>query len=369
MDPNDQLQIDFGDETLNDPQYEQKVQDDGTLADTPPDNTQEQGGDAGAAPQPDATQQQPAAQPTGAEAGAGGAPNQQGQQQQPAGQQPAPAKTKTDKDGNIVDDKGNVVAQAGADRRAFERVQAQDRVIRQQDADLQRLNQELAQARALNDAPQKLGLTPADTQMGLQAIAAFKKDPVSTARWMLQETMRLGYDLKQIIGSDAQGQLNGGSLDLAAVRGMINDAVKPLTADRNAQQVDQQANADAQREYDRFMANHDHAAVQEEAIASLVKRNGVTPEVAYWQLREYAAVNSFDFTKPLGPQVAARHQGGQQQPNGNATPQAQTPQQQPMPNGGGVPQTDMQQGPVMHDADTSWDAIVNQSLQEAGMNR
>ncbi len=65
-------------------------------------------------------------------------------------------------------------------------------------------------SQVLNQIPQKLGLDQRETEMGMQAIASFKKDPVSTARWMLQETMRMGYDLKQIVGEDAQGQISGG---------------------------------------------------------------------------------------------------------------------------------------------------------------
>lgn len=367
-DTDDEMKIDFGDPELNDPNYEQKVDEqtegttDGETTQQTTDGAQEQSGTDGAA-----SQQPKAAEQDGAQAGKGGATDSTGQPQQ---QQPQ-GRARADKDGNLLDGQGNIIAKAGPERRAFERVQAQDRHIRGLEGEIQKRDAQIAQLQALNDAPQKLGLDAQEVQMGMQAMVSFKKDPVATARWMLQETMRLGYDLPSIIGKDANGQIAGGTLDLNAVKSMISDAVSPLVQDREAQQVSQQSHADAQREYDRFMANHDHASVHESAIASLVQQDrNTTPEVAYWRLREYAAANGLDFAKPLGPQVQARQQGGQQQqaraPNGNATPQAQALQQQPMPNGSAPPAGDMQQRPAMANADDAWDSIVNDSLREAG---
>ena len=364
----EQLDIDFGDPELNDPQYEEKQSalesTDGAATQQTPDGAAQQGSGEGT----DAQQQTDAKQ-DGTDAGKGGTPDGTGQQQQSDGDKAASARAKADKDGNLIDGAGNIIAKAGSERRAFERVQAQERVIKRSESEIERLNTELAQARALNDAPQKLGLDAQEVQMGLSAIASFKKDPVATARWMLQETMRLGYNLQQIVGADAKGQLNGGSLDLAAVKSMIAEQMQPLIGDRQAAQQNEQATQAARDEYDKFMANHDNAGVHEDAIAALVSQDrNLTPEVAYWRLREYAAANGYDFAKPLGPQVQAKQQGGGQAaaPNGNANPQTQTHQQQPMPNGG-APTRDMQQGPTMADADDAWDNIVNQSLREAGM--
>lgn len=370
MGDNDQLTIDFGDETLNDPNYEQKVQDDGTLADTTPDGAGQQDAaptgtdNNGAAPSTGGTGEQgaPTEQPKDAGAGTpqGQQPPADGQQQQQ--QQGRP---KQDAQGNLIDGQGNIIAKAGAERRQYERTQAQAQYITRLENELTEARKTNHMAQALNEVPQRLGLDMRETELGLQAIAAFKKNPVETARWMLQETMRLGYDLPTIIGKDANGQLNGGSLDLAAVKSMISEAMQPMVQDRTAQQQQSQANATAQREYDAFVAKHEHATVHEDVLANMLAQDrNVTPEIAYWQLREYAAKHQLDFTKPLREQVVARQQGAQQQPQGNVPPQAQTTV--PMPNGAAPPQQDMQQSGNFADADASWDSIVNQSLQEAG---
>ena len=360
----EQLQIDFGTDELNDPQYEEKVDTqgdgtDGAAADTTPDGAAQQGSDNGAA-----QGQTPDGQSAGDEAGKGGAADASGQQQQSDGDKGA--RTKTDKDGNLTDAQGNIVAKAGAERRHYERVQAQASYITRLESELKQAKDSSSMVGVLNDVPAKLGLDMRETEMGLQAISSFKKDPVATARWMLQETMRLGYNLQQIVGGDVQGQPNGGSLDLQAVKSMIGEAVQPLVQDRTAQQQQRQAEEAAARDYDAFVAKHDHAAVHDDVLANMLQANtSLTPEVAYWQLREYASKNQLDFSKPLREQVAVRQQGGQQQqPQGNAAPQAQS--QQPMPNGG-APLSDAQSQATYADADDAWDNIVNQSLREAGM--
>jgi hypothetical protein len=365
MPGDDDMNIDFGDPALNDPEYESKA---GNIG-APDDNTPPAPADGGAPNDaPDAQ-----GKPAGADTVTGGQGNQAAPGQQPAGQQsPAKAdaadKPRTDDKGNLIDKDGNILAMAGAERRHYERAQQQQRYITRLEGELTEARKADAYAKALNEVPQKLGLSLSEAEMGLQAIASFKKDPVATARWMLQETMRQGYNLQQIVGADAKGQVNGGSLDLQAVRSMISEAVQPLVGDRQAQQRQSEAEVSAQREYDAFVAKHEHATVHEDVLANMMQSDpNVSPQVAYWQLREYAAKNGLDFTKPLRAQVLARQQGGNGT-NGHAQPRPNAPQQQhqPMPNGS-APTQAMQQGPNMANPDEAWDVIVRQSLAEAGL--
>lgn len=361
----DEMEFDFGTDELNDPKYEEKVAeqgevDSGTIENAPADSAPQQSSDDGT----EEGQQAPVDKPVSDEAGKGGSTDDAGQQQQDDGKKGA--RTKTDKDGNLTDAQGNVVAKAGAERRHYERVQAQASYITRLEGELKQAKEAGTMTGALNDVPSKLGLDMRETEMGLQAIASFKKDPVATARWMLQETMRLGYNLNQIVGEDAQGNQSSGSLDLQAVKNMIAEQVGPLVQDRTAQQQQQEAEQAATRDYEAFIAKHDNASVHDDVLANMLQSNAsLTPEVAYWQLREYASKNQLDFTKPLRDQVASREQGAQQQqPQGNAAPQAQS--QQPMPNGG-APMNDAQTSPTFAEADDAWDSIVKQSLRDAGM--
>jgi hypothetical protein len=361
--PGEEDDIDFGDPLLNDPDYESKVGNEGA----PDGTTTTAPADGGA--QDDAAKQ--ADQLAGGDtvtSGAGdkAAPGQQQQQPQAAPKADAADKPRTDDKGNLIDKDGNIIAAAGAERRHFERAQQQQKYIDRLERELVDARKQDTYARALNEVPQKLGLSLSEAEIGLQAIASFKKDPVATARWMLQETMRQGYNLQQIVGADAKGQAIGGSLDLQAVRSMIAEAMQPLVGDRQAQQRQSEAEQSAQREYDEFVAKHEHATVHEDVLANMLQGDPkLTPQVAYWQLREYAAKNGLDFAQPLRAQVLVRQQGGTGT-NGHAQPRPNAPQQQPMPNGS-APTQAMQQGPNMANPDDAWDNIVRQSMREAGL--
>jgi hypothetical protein len=353
--------IDFGDPMLNDPDYESKVGNEGAPNGTPATAPADAGAEDNAPPQ-----SQPASGDT--VTGVAGDKAAPGQQQQPAAKADATDKPRTDEKGNLIDKDGNILATAGAERRHFERAQQQQRYIDRIEKELIDARKQDAYARALNEVPQKLGLSMSEAEMGLQAIASFKKDPVATARWMLQETMRQGYNLQQIVGADAKGQAVGGSLDLQAVRSMIAEAMQPLVGDRQAQQRQSEAEMGAQREYDEFVAKHEHATVHDDVLAAMLQSDPkMTPQVAYWQLREYATKHGLDFAQPLRAQVLARQQGGNRT-NGHAQPRPNAPQQQqmPMPNGS-APTQAMQQGPNMAAPDEAWDVIVRQSMQDAGL--
>ena len=369
--------FDFGDPTLNDPDYENKVDGSDTQQSSEPhagandDGAQTQSTSADGQrtddQQPSATQEQAGGEQQQSDTGAGSASNKTAP---PAdGKQGQSSANKVDAKGNIVDDKGNIIAAAGVERRQYERAQRQQSYISQLETQLVEERNKRADIVALNGAPEKLGLDARETELGLQAIASFKKDPVATARWMLQETMRLGYSVKDILGADAAGQAGSGSLDLQAIKSMINDAVGPMLQDRTSQQQEQQAREAAQREYDAFVAKHEYADLHEDVLYNMLKDNRtLTPEVAYWQLREYAAKNGLDFSKPLRAQVEARERGNERP--GNAAPQAQTqqPNVAPMPNGSS-PSQDMRTGPTMANPDDTWDQILQQSLAEAGFTR
>ena len=369
----DELDIDFGTEELNDPNYGMEVTGDATDTTTPVDGQQQAPAEA-APTAPVADGAAPVEGGTGTPA-----PADAQQPKAPVGADGKPADAvpgKTDAKGNIVDAAGNIVAAAGSERRHYERAQKQDKYIGTLEKDLKEARDGASMTGVLNDVPAKLGLNAQDTEMGLQAIASFKKDPVATARWMLQETMRLGYTVNQVLGENAEGKVDGGSLDLAAVKAMISEQVAPLLGDRNAVQQQTANDATAQREYDGFMAKHENAHIHEGTLTRLLAGNStLTPEVAYWQLREYSAKNGLDFNLPLGPQMQAKQsaQPGQQPapaPNGNVPPQAQlqSPPPQAMPHGSSPASTPMTQEPEMASPDTNWDTIVQQSLREAGMN-
>jgi hypothetical protein len=354
----DEPELDFGDPELNDPDYEEKVGNaDAATTDTTADTVTQEPASTGT----DASQSGSAPSAGGADAGSGGAGAQQGQQPTaPVGG------TRSDDKGNLVDARGNIIAAAGAERRHYEKTQQQGRYIATLERDIAALRSGSEMAQALNGAPAQLGLSASETDLALQFVSSFKKDPVATARWALQETMRMGYNLQQIVGDAAPGQPLGGSMDLGAVKAMIAEAVQPLVGDRQAAQRNAQIATDAERDYNAFIAKHDNAAVHDDTLANMLRQDDtLTPETAYWQLVAYAARNGLDFAQPLRAQVLAR-QNGQAASNGHAQPPS-AQRQMPMPNGSN-PVGNMQQNDGMAAPDDSWDSIVQASLRSAGFN-
>lgn len=386
----DAFSIDFGTDELNDPNYEEKVQDDGTLKTADDDQ-----GKADPAPATDdgapQTSDKGSDDAGTSDDGNKDAPAQQGQDTggAPADKDDKPKVTQ-DKDGNLVDQDGKIVARAGAERRKYERDNAPadkqtqqpdnkgnvatQKYIRDLEGQVTQYKNAAAETTALNGIPKELGLSAQEVQTGLSAIAAFKKDPAGTARWLLQEAMQMGYDLPTIIGKDAQGQLNGGPLGMDAIKGMIAAELKPLIDDRNARTQQDDAKTDAEREYTKFIATHEHSSVHEDILAAMLNKGQASdPREAYWKLREYAAKHDLDFSKPLAEQMSAKRAQTDTNPatTGNADPNTQ--QQKTIPNGA-TPGADVQDQQVDNDddnfgADDSWDKIVKSSMQKAGMLR
>lgn len=355
----DDFDIDFGDPILNDPNYEQNVGNENNgegdtlspAADTPPSTDTPTQGDA-----------------DGVDTVEGGTGDTNAPEQQRQGDKDTDrSRVRADDKRNLVDAEGNIIAAAGAERRHFERAQAQQRHITQLERDLAKAREDNQFARALNEMPQRLGLDGRETELGLQVVSSFKKDPVATARWALQETMRMGYSLKDIVGADAQGQPTSSSLDLQAVQRMISDAVRPLVGDREVQQRENEQLAAAERAYNKFIADHDYADVHQDVIGRMIQQDtGTTPETAYWQLKAFAAQHQLDFTQPLDAQLKAKQGDGTSQ-NGNAPRNTQQQQTRtPMPNGGS-PTANLRDGPQMADAESEWEQIVADAMREQGI--
>lgn len=362
----EQMDFDFGDPALNNPDYENTVNDAGNVQGGDNVTQTDEGATTDSAQQSETPEDAQDAQQTSAQDSPRDGGDKAGTRDQQ--QQRDNGATRPDKHGNLVDKDGKIVAAAGAERRHFERVQQQQRYITQLERDLHSAKSDASMHGALNGVPEKLGLNLQETEMGMQIMSSFKKDPVATARWALQETMRMGYNLQQIVGDNAPGTPQSGPMDLQAVRSMINDAVAPLVGDRKAQQRQQETEAAAQREYQAFIAKHEHASVHDDVLGRMLQSDSqLTPEAAYWQLIAYCARNSLDPSKPLREQTQSRAQSGQPASNGHAQPtQAQQPGMA-MPNGG-PPTANMQRDPDMAAPDDSWDSIVQNSLHVAGFN-
>jgi hypothetical protein len=261
--------------------------------------------------------------------------------------------------GDFVDENGKVLARAGSERRMYERLQRSERSAKHFESEVGRLQQEATQSRTLNDLPKQYNLNESEVGLGLHIINQLKTSPVEAGRWILQEVMKSGYNLQQILG-DVEG-VPSSSMDMGAISRLIDEKLSPITQNHQQQESATHAATENQRNAEQFIATHDYADVHLDAIVNLMKQNPqMGTERAYFEVRQYAQANGLDFTQPLGQQIEARRNAAP-----NVPPVVNQPNRE-MPNGNATSTTETQQ-PEEISADDDWDHIIKQSMSEAGM--
>ena len=268
-----------------------------------------------------------------------------------------PGRIRGDQHGNLVDGNGNVVARAGKERRLFEEnarlkhVQVPELTKRLEDA-----TRQLQQAQQVGNAPQQYGLNNQEAVQGMQLVAAWKRDPLQVIQYVLAEAKAAGYDLSKI-GLGTQ-------LDTAAVNRMLEQKLAPLLQSQQQAQQQEQIQQETTRQYQAFIATYPDVTIHEDIIGEMLRKDErLTPDAAYYKLKNFVVENGLDWSKPLQPQLAAL-QSGQQ------TQRTQQTQKVP-PIGGGrhgnartVPTTSV---PTVASADADYSDIVSEAMIENGM--
>lgn len=269
----------------------------------------------------------------------------EGEDKKPAA--PAPAHKPSE---DLLDAQGQVVAKAGPERRLYERTQQLTRALEGTRAETDELKKQLAEARATNNIVQQHGLSLADADAGLQLVKQFKQRPIDVARHILQETMKLGHSLNDIIGQGGGPQ----SLDMRAMTQLLDERLGPLQRREDEAQKQREIEERAQREYTQFLVQHEHADLHEPVIVALMQRENLAPSAAYYKMQAWAYQNGLDFSQPLGPQIQARR----------SNPQGA---QKPMSPGSDAGAITTQEAVPFASADDDWDSIVKQQMRANGL--
>lgn len=183
---------------------------------------------------------------------------QERQQRQPR-PLPKKAEVKADRNGNLINAKGEVVARAGREARHYQNWQrAQSRITNmetqyaQASERFQRLGtlaQQLADEndryRAQEAEITKLGLAPAERLQALAFAAEAKRDPKAAVKKMLTLAATNGINLAEL-GEGAQGGLDPKSL-LDIIRTEIQNATNPLKEDNERRQQQTQQEQEQQQ--------------------------------------------------------------------------------------------------------------------------
>jgi hypothetical protein len=242
-------------------------------------------------------------------------PNDQSTTQTPTTQPlPTPARKYgdlfvRDTRGNIVDARGQVIAQAGGASRIFdklypyiEREQVQSAALKAKVENYERATQ------AARDA----GLSLEEQSAGLSLMVAYKRDKKVAINFLLQQAEESGIDLSDI----RQG---GGGLNPAALKQTVADILEeklarfnPFVENLQTQNEQQEVNTRAREIYNEFMETYPDVKPHTNEVATVMEAHPeLTMEQAYFRLKTDVLQRGLDWTKPLTPQYVAIEQAKQ----------------------------------------------------------
>lgn len=259
--------------------------------------------------------------------------------------------------GDIVNEKGEIIAQRGSQRRLHDenhRLQSENRSYTQE---LQQLRRQTQETNFLNGVPRQYGLSNDEVAHGLDLEARIKRgDVVGVAREVTAMLASKGVNVSAILGKDV-----GDSVDMAAIRAMLDDRLRPLQQQEQQSQQQQERLQQARSQYEAFVRDNEYADVQADVIVAYKQKHNVSLQQAYNATRSFAVANGFDMSQPLGPQIEALQQQQQQQ-------RLPDPRR-PMPNGASTRVNDVSpMRPAYADADDSWSSIISRALDSGSVN-
>lgn len=299
------------------------------------------------------------------------------QQQQPsvgvggfAGKAPKAygARFNWDSKGNVIDKTtGGVIAAAGAERKAFERMIP---IINGAATEADKFKGMYESAIKANTVASSLNLTPEEFSLGARIMANWKSSPKKVLDYLIKEAQNNGVDVSDL------GVQGGGGLSRADVEAIVEQVAKKtiepfsfITSEREEARQQREALNEAQGVIEEFYTSRPDAKIHEESLALIMNaKEGTSLETAYYILKNHALESKLDWTKDLIPQVQALV--SKQQPNGrvNSNGQPAIPQRLPNVNGRANSEALVPRRTGAAPGSTSSGDIVKEAMREAGMN-
>ena len=207
------------------------------------------------------------------------------------------------KSDDLMDENGNILAKAGAERRVYEESQKikkdwntfQTEVlpkIKQQYDDAMNRANKLEQ---LDGVIKANGLTHDEINIIAQVAVTFKKNPVEALKMMLTNAVNQGYDVSEI--------LNAGQTQ--SIESILNKKLEPLQKlfEERKNSDEEKARQDAViQAVQEFQETFPHSKTHSKEIVEVTKRLGLEPNIgnytkAYWKLRSFYEQKGYDFSK------------------------------------------------------------------------
>lgn len=206
-----------------------------------------------------------------------------------------PKRNNTSQD--LVDENGNIIAKAGAERRFYE-----ENVKLKRDRDIfntqvmpklrQNYDAMVARVKAYEDAMSSMksgDLTPEDVQTGMDLIRQWKKSPQETLKFLLTQAKGYGINIEGV-----------GGIDTNAINQMLDEKLKPFMQEREAKLQQQQIQQRSIQQYNDFIQRYPDAERHTEELAYLLRKNpNMSLDAVYFMLRNHYSTKGYDFNTPL----------------------------------------------------------------------
>jgi hypothetical protein len=253
------------------------------------------------------------------------------------------------------------IIKGGKERRFYENWQRSQQNFQSLERQHHELRAKVEAFEKVNTIGTQYNLSPDEVTTAGQLLAAWKADPVETAKYMLTQLRAMGHSIEGI----------GGGVDTAAIKQLVSEAVKPFIQDRELTNREAQLRADADRTYNSFINQYPDSITHDESIALLLTKDpNLSLETAYLMLKNYYLENGLDWNTPLSEYKKRNESGATGQTQ--QTQQRQQPVAQPrtspgLPVGRQSQVNVTDQSPVSS-ADDDWNNIIRDSLRESGYN-
>lgn len=226
--------------------------------------------------------------------------------------QPSTNATKPVNNGqDLIGPDGKVIAKAGAERRFYEKAtrleqQVQNfnqNVLPQIREQFNSMENQLNAYKQVVDGFKASDLSPQDIQSGFEFVRAWKKNPKDVVKFLLTSLQSSG------INVDIEGMQP--SINAESIKQMLDAKLEPFVKEREIAEERAKREQEVEQEYTNFMQKYPDSQPHDKTLAFMIRQDpSLTPELAYYKLRNFYLQKGLDFRVPL--EVLAQQK---QQPN------------------------------------------------------
>lgn len=198
---------------------------------------------------------------------------------------------------DLLDNNGNIIAKAGAERRFYEEnvklkrerdnfnANVLPKIKQEYDAMVQKIDayNETFKSMQMGD------LSTEDISLGLELIRQWKKSPKDTINFLLTQAKSYGIDIDE-----------DGKSTMAAFNQMLDQKLQPLLKEREMQENYYKSQRKAENIYNNFITKYPDASIHTDELAYMFNKDpSQSLDALYYQLKNYYLKNGYDFNTPL----------------------------------------------------------------------